>query len=117
MAALLLVPLSAVAADTDAHAPVASGSSSAYEHDADSHLHQPDCTTPATGQHFHCHLASPHPQATGPVRPLDGDQPALLAAHPAAPPAQGVVAQTPTTSTHIPITAPPRFILFGNFRS
>lgn len=117
MASLLLVPLTAVAGGggTDISAPVASGSSSAYEHDADSPLRQPDCTIPASGQYFCCHLASPYFQATGPVRSPDVDQPAL-AAHPAAP-AQEIVAQPLAASTHIPITAPPRHILFGNFRS
>ncbi|MDP1717625.1 MAG: hypothetical protein Q8L40_06080 [Burkholderiales bacterium] len=114
MAVLLLAPLSAFSASTDTHAPVASGSGSA--HDADSHPHQPDCTVPASGQYFCCHLVSPGFQASGPVRSPDVDQPAL-AAHPAAPLAQKVAAQTPTASTHIPFTAPPRFILFGNFRS
>jgi len=116
MTALLFVPLYAVAAGMDTHAPVASGSSGAYGHDTDSHLPQPDCTIPASGKYFCCHLASPHPQATGPVRSPDVDQPAL-AAHPAAPLTQVVTALTPAASTHIPITAPPRFILFGNFRS
>jgi len=116
MAALLVVPLSAVAAGAEAPAPVASGSSSAYGHDADSPLREPDCTIPASGQYSCCHLASSYFQATGPVRSLGVDQPAL-AAHPAAPPAHAVAAQPPAVSTHIPITAPPRFILFGNFRS
>jgi len=116
MAALLLVPLSAVAAGTDAHAPVASGSSSAYEHDAVSPLRQPDCAIPASEQYFCCHLASPCPQATGTVRSLDVDQP-VLAVTTADFAVRKAGTRSATHSAPASITGPPRFILFGNFRS
>lgn len=114
--ALLLLPLPSVAQGIGIDASGGQNNSAGNIQDSTSPAREFDCTTLATGQHFHCHLASPHPQATGPVRPLDGDQPAL-AAHPAALPAQEVAAQIPAASTHIPITASARFILFGNFRS
>ena len=116
MAALLLVPLSAVAAGAHDHSPAASESSSAHEHDTGNPLHQPGCTTPENGQDLCCHFASPPPQATNQVRSLDDDQP-VLAANLAAP----AVRKTGIRSTIHPVTAsitgPPRFILFGNFRS
>lgn len=116
MAALLLVPLSAVAAGTHDHSPVASGSSGANEHYAGSPLRPPHCTIPASGQDFCCHLASPFPQATGPVRSLDDDQP-VLAVNLAAFAVQKVGIRSMTHSATASITGPPRFILFGNFRS
>lgn len=117
MAALLLAPLSAVAAGTDAHVPVASGSSSAYAHDADSHPREFDCTIPANGEYFLCcHFASPCPQAAGPLRSLDDDQP-VLAVNLAAFAVQKVGIRSTSHSASASITVPPRFILFGNFRS
>ncbi len=116
MAALLLVPLYAVAAGTHDHSPVAPESSSAHQHDAGSPLHQPDCTTAENGQDFCCHFASPSPQATNQVRSLDDDQP-VLAVNLAALAVHKVGSRCSTHLATACITGPPRFILFGNFRS
>ena len=116
LAALLLVPLSAVASGTHDHSPVASESGSAHEHDAGSPLHQPGCTAPETGQDLCCHFASPPPQATNQVRSLDDDQP-VLAVNLAALAAQKFGIRSTTHLATASITGPPRFILFGNFRS
>jgi hypothetical protein len=117
IAALLLVPLSAFASGTHDHSPVASESSSAHEHDADRPLHQPDCTIAGSGQDlFCCHFASPSPEATGPLRSLNDDQP-VLAANLATLAARKIGIQPTILSATTFITGPPRFILFGNFRS
>lgn len=116
MTALLLVPLYAVAAGTHDHSPVTSESSSAHEHDAGSPLHQPGCTAPESGQDFCCHSASPSPQATNQVRSLDDDQP-VLAVNLGVLAVQKVGTRSTVRSATASITGPPRFILFGNFRS
>ena len=116
MAALLLVPLSAVAAGAHDHSPAASESSSAHEHDTGNPLHQPGCTTPENGQDLCCHFASPSPQATNQVRSPDNDQP-VLAVNLAAFAVQKVGIRSTTHLAPSSITGPPRFILFGNFRS
>ncbi len=118
MAALLLIPLSAFADGTDNHSPAAPESSSAHEHDTGSPLRQSDCMTPESGQDlFCCHFASPCPQATGPLRSLNNDQPALAADPAAAFTVQKIGIQPAAHTATASITGPPRFILFGNFRS
>jgi hypothetical protein len=117
MAALLLVPLSAFAAGTHDHSPVASESSIAHEQDGGSPLHEPGCTSPESSQDLCCHFASPCPEAAGSLRSLNDDQPAL-AVDPVAALAVRSIGIRPTMhSATASITGPPRFILFGNFRS
>ena len=75
-----------------------------------------DCMTPATGHRLHCHLASVPPIAAGPNQSLDDDQ--FVTAALTAPTLSAQILGTHfTPALRIPVAAPQRFILFGNFRS
>lgn len=66
---------------------------------------------------LHCHLKSPQPQQGSLNQaPVKGDLP-LLTLHAISTPARETATCVPVTSVRVPIAGPPRFILFGNFRS
>lgn len=67
---------------------------------------------------LHCHLKSPQPQQGGLSQaPVTGNDLPLLTLHVASTPAHEAATCVPVTSIRTPIAGPPRFILFGNFRS
>lgn len=66
---------------------------------------------------LHCHLKPPHSQASGLTQTsVEGDLPLLTLAVISAP-ARETATRLPAISVHVPIAGPPRFILFGSFRS
>lgn len=74
------------------------------------------CFTPATGHHIHVHLAFVPPMEAGPTQSPDED-PLVTAAPAMITPAPRNLGTHSAPESRIPIAAPPRFILFGNFRS
>ena len=75
-----------------------------------------DCMAPATGHRLHCHLASVPSMASALNQSLVDDQP--ITAAPAVPTLAAQALGTHSTlALGVPVAAPPRFILFGNFRS
>ncbi len=116
-ASLLFAPLTASASGSVTHmqAPAEHGVSSDHRVTvlADTLVQH---ESPAE-QPLHCHLKSPHPQEAGPnLSIVDGDLPLLMSKEISAP-AQATEMHLPAVWAHISILAPPRFILFGNFRS
>lgn len=114
---LLFAPLTASATDSPAH------SSGHSEHGAVSDRCTDHCLdievqpgSPAKTP-LHCHLKSPQPQQGSLNQaPVKGDLP-LLTLHAISTPARETATCVPGTSVRVPIAGPPRFILFGNFRS
>ena len=113
--ALLVVPVAASAHGMADRLPVA-GDSIDSGRDAIGAVFETDCMPPISGYGLHCRLVSVPSMAAGPNQSLDDDE-----TFAAAPAAQHPVTQDFATHSalawHIPITALPRFILFGNFRS
>jgi len=112
--AMLLVPVGASAHRTSDRLILAKNSTDAGQ-GAISPL-EFDCMTTATGHRLYCRLASLPPMAAGPNPSLNDDQAVTVA--PAMPTfaTQNLVTQSAPES-RIPVAAPQRFILFGNFRS
>ena len=113
------VTLALASAGVNAHMPENPDRDAIHGTALDIHQHAFDCATAAEEQgqhHLHCHHASPHPQATGGPVQLDDDQPALVA-RPGVIPVYNASIGPALAVIHISITGPPRFILFGNFRS
>jgi len=75
-----------------------------------------DCLSRTTGHRLHCHLASVPPMEAGPTQSLDDDPLVTVAPEMPTLATQNLGKHT-ASAFHIPIAAPPRFILFGNFRS
>jgi hypothetical protein len=112
MLALVFVPASA-------HAHTLPDSSGHAEHGTNFNQYplDIDCDSQiAVGRHIHCHLRSTGAEAPGPVPSLDDDQPALVSRTTHLPALNTNLLST-LAVTRVPITAPPAFILFGNFRS
>ena len=117
LAVLLFAPLTASATDSAAQ------SWSHPEHGTVSDYHANPVPSAAahqgtpTNTPLHCHLMYHPAQATGlSQKPVENDLP-LLALNPASVPAQETEARLPVASAQPCFAAPPRFILFGNFRS
>lgn len=68
-------------------------------------------------QPLHCHFKSPHPEESGRAPTSINGVPSLLMSQEISAPALATEMHFPAVWAHIPILAPPRFILFGNFRS
>lgn len=66
---------------------------------------------------LHCHMRSPLPQEIGPAQATVKDDLPVPALHDISAPARDAGKQLPAILARIPIPVPPRFILFGNFRS
>ena len=66
---------------------------------------------------LHCHMRSTSAQEIGPAQATIKDDLPVAALHDIFALARDVGTQLPAILTRIPIPAPPRFILFGNFRS
>ncbi len=116
-AVLLFTPITASASGADTHTLPPANHAVRGDHRvnvlADT-LEQHD--SPAD-QPLHCHLKSLHQQAIGQVpATVDSDLPLLMLQEISAP-ALVTEMHLPAVWAHIPILAPPRFILFGNFRS
>lgn len=104
-------------ADAHAHTPGNSGDNAAHGPVFDKSPHELDCTSFIGGGHMlHCHLTSTGAEATGPVPPLDDDQPALVTCSVNLP-AHNTDRVLTLAAIPVSIAGPPRFILFGNFRS
>jgi hypothetical protein len=118
LAVLLLAPLTASAAGSAAHFRLPTGT----EHGSAGNYRV--APPPGTVRHvtptdtpLHCHLMYHPVQADGlSQKPVENDLP-LLALIPAAVPAPKTETRLPVDSTQVFNAAPPRFILFGNFRS
>jgi len=114
---LLFAPLTASAtgspAPSSGHSEHGAFSDRCADHCLDIEV-QP--STPAETP-LHCHLKSPQPQQGSLSQaPVKGDLP-LLTLHVISTPARETATCVPVTSVRVPIAGPPRFILFGNFRS
>ncbi|RPJ44077.1 MAG: hypothetical protein EHM16_16380 [Betaproteobacteria bacterium] len=114
-AVLLCAPFAAAATDSPAHAvPCAE-----HEIGCDDRISVFPDTQERHGsdQPLHCHLKSPHPQQIG-LTPIavETELPLLISDN-----IPSFASETgtylPAVWAGIPIPAPPRFILFGNFRS
>ena len=66
---------------------------------------------------LHCHMRSPNQQEIGPAQAAIKDDLPVPALHEIFAPARDAGTQLPAILARIPIPAPPRFTLFGNFRS
>jgi hypothetical protein len=115
-AMLFLAPFSAFAGGLEHHVAKPAGHSASH--------HQADVAMDSALEHYiapaetplHCHQKSPAPQATALILGATSDQqPPFIAsaplrfAHAGSPPIR--------TAYRPPVAGPPRFILFGNFRS
>ncbi len=115
--ALLFAPLTAAATGSAAHASGHAEHGAGGGHCADHCLGMWERLGSPAQTPVHCHLQSPQPQSSGLNRaPVTGDLP-LPVLHATSAPARETAARLPVTAAHAPIPAPPRFILFGNFRS
>lgn len=112
--AMLLVPVGASAHGTGDR--LAAGNCTEAGQDASSAVFEFERTTPASGCCLRCHLASIPPTGAGPNQSLDDDQSVTVAPVVLTLAAQNLVTHS-TPAVRIPIAVPPRFILFGNFRS
>lgn len=116
-AMLLFTPFTVSASNAVSHTPT----SAKHGVDSDHHV---TVLANTLGQHdspadqpLHCHLKSPHPQETGPnLSVVDGDLPQLTSDSIFAT-AQNSETPSLVARAGIPAPIPPRFILFGNFRS
>ncbi len=113
--ALLLVPVAASAHGMGDRLPVA-GVTINSAADTIGAAFETDCMPPASGYGLHCHLVSVPSMAAGPNQSLDDDETVAAVPAPQPPVAQNFAAHS-ALAWHVPIAAPPRFILFGNFRS
>ena len=114
---LLAAAFAFASADASAYAPANPGGNAARTGVPAKQPHELECASfSGNGQRLHCHLKSTRPEATGPSRPLDDDQPALVA-YPAASATHGAAMLPAPHPGRIPIAAPPAYILFGSFRS
>jgi hypothetical protein len=118
---MLLASPTVFAADSHSYAPfaleIASENDAAGTRHADTVLDTVERLGSPAEAPPHCHLESPHAQASGPAQTsLEVDLPslALTAASVHAPKTE---LRSPAISARVPIAGPPRFILFGNFRS
>lgn len=114
---LLCAPLAAAAADPAAPAPACLEQTGITGHCPDK---LPDITqrySAATGTPLHCCLQSQQPRETGLPRASTDDKPQLPACIALFPAAAKVAALPAELPLRVPVHAPPRFILFGNFRS
>ncbi len=114
---LLFAPLTASATGSDAHA---SGHSAHGDVGDDCADHCPGIgerlASPAETP-LHCHLKSPQAQAGGLIQaPVEGDL-QLLAPNIISAPVRKAATRLPAILVRVPNAGPPRFILFGNFRS
>lgn len=117
LAVLLFAPLTASATDSTAQSRSHPEHCTIGDYRADpvsgTIAHQ---GTP-TDTPLHCHLMYQPVQANGlSQKPVENDLP-LLALNPAFVPARETEARLPVASAQPCFAAPPRFILFGNFRS
>ncbi len=116
-AIVLIGMFTLVSTSAQAHAPVKSDGGATHGNTFNQHPHELDCAFFNGSSHrLHCYLTSTGAEATGPTRPLNDDQPELFALA-TLPIARDIEIQSALAATHIPITEPPCFILFGNFRS
>ncbi len=115
---LLFAPWTASATDPDAHASDHhSAHAAAGDHCVNHCLGTGKRLGSPAETPLHCHLKSPQAQASGLSQvPAEGDLP-LPALNVISPPIRESATRLSVTSTNVPIPAPPRFILFGNFRS
>ena len=116
-ATLLLIPYSAFA-DGLGHDAAKPATQVAASHQADaaedsaSKLNNAPAEVP-----LHCHQKSPAPQATVLIlEPVSPDHPPAAAANNPAP-STHTISLLNRCATRTPLAGPPRFILFGNFRS
>jgi hypothetical protein len=113
----LMLTLAFVSASAHAHTPVNPGANAAHGTTFNQHPLALDCDSlPGGGHRLHCHLTSRGAEATGPVPPLDDDQPALVARTTILP-TRNADMDSAVAVIRTPIFGPPLFILFGNFRS
>lgn len=112
--AMLLVAVGASAHSTGDHLVLAGNRAQAGQ-DAIGAI-EFDCLTSATGHRLHCHLASVLPTEAGSAQSLDED-PLVTAAPAMATLALQNLGTRSAPQSRTPIAAPPRFILFGNYRS
>lgn len=113
--AVLVVPLGASANGMGNHAPLATDGAGAT-HGGSAAVFESDCLPPLNNHSVHCHLQSVPAMAAGPSQSLKDDQSVTVAPTPQFLPVQEFAAQF-APAAPIPIGAPPRYILFGNFRS
>lgn len=114
---MLLAALTVSAADSHAYAPLASENDTACTRHADTVLDTAERLGSPVEAPLHCHLKSPHAQASGPAQTsFEVDLPSLVltvaSAH-----ARKTQMRSHAIPGRVPIAGPPRFILFGNFRS
>jgi len=114
-AALLLAPPAALAGDPGQHAPgtghgMAGHQTSGTGHWVSGH-HGDPADTP------HCHEKSPTPQLASLFLEWTSPDPQMPATGWRAPPPGPTAQPASRAAARIPIAGPPRFILFGNFRS
>lgn len=115
----LMLALAFISANAYAHVPVNSGVHAGHGIMLHQFPHEIDCDSPAAGEKhhlLHCHMTSAGAEAPGPVPSLDDDQSALVSRTIDLPTIISNLLST-LAVTRVPITGPPAFILFGNFRS
>lgn len=118
---MLLATLTVSVADSHAYAPFALEIAS--ENDVAGTRHAdtvPDTVARLSSPieaPLHCHLKSPHTQASGPAQTSLGVDLPSLALTATSVHARKMEMRLPAISARVPIAGPPRFILFGNFRS
>ena len=119
-ALLLLTPLTASATGAYPHSPALTAPS----HSGILGKSQANAFAAATEHHnapadepLHCHLKSSPVQAIGPAQATVSDNPLLFTLVNVLTFAGNVKDRSLATGLLIPARAPPRFILFGNFRS
>jgi hypothetical protein len=114
---MLLASLTVSAADSHVYAPFALENDAAGILQTNTVLDTVERLGSPVEAPLHCHLKSPHTQASGPAQTsLVVDLPSLaltaISAH-----ARKSKMCSSAIPARIPIAGPPRFILFGNFRS
>lgn len=114
---LLCAPLAAAASGPAAPAPACLEQTAITGHCTN---RLPDITqrhSATTGAPLHCCLQPQQPQAIGLARASTDDKPQLPACIALPPAAVKVTALLTELRLDVPVHVPPRFILFGNFRS
>lgn len=116
VAVLLLAPFSSAMANgasahNDSHQSLAGAGNAGVSQDWLA------SSAPLEPQPLHCHLRTPGAQEDGPVQSTPENNPPPLIARLISAPKPSADLQMPTVLAGMHGHAPPRFILFGNFRS